>query len=327
MNVNETKQKLITLIAEHQFANPGKKLRIGDLSDQAQISRQAFNRYYNDLKPYAQGLKPIGELLAGADQAETSELLTRSHTTLLDLTQQLALQKKQFELEKEKILTSHITTLMNDDLTLFSANEIQQTLARQTLHNENLLKDISNLKLELLKTQQKSLMAQPSRPSPSSNKIIIDTDLSDIFSEYHKNGDHDVFEDRKEQALDNVLTKINKLCRTSDSVVVIFTERYISSFQAFADEYIAKSDTQHIIIRLPIYTRAELKVFISKLSNTSSIKIHTPYCESQGVVKAQRAFHFRNVPDFEAKAADQAHTVTMDPAIDEICIFKIRQGD
>ncbi|MEF9673887.1 hypothetical protein QNM99_24045 [Pseudomonas sp. PCH446] len=170
MNVNETKQKLITLIAEHQFANPGKKLRIGDLSDQAGISRQAFNRYYDDLKPYAQGLKSIGELLAGANQAETSKLLKQSHTTLLGLTQQLALQKKQFELEKEKILTSHITTLMNDDLTLFSANEIQQTLARQTLHNENLLKDISNLKLELLKTQQKSLMAQPSRPRPPRTK-------------------------------------------------------------------------------------------------------------------------------------------------------------
>ncbi|MCK8664846.1 hypothetical protein M1M11_08105 [Pseudomonas azerbaijanoccidens] len=327
MNVNETRQKLITLIAEHQFANPGKKLQIGSLSAQAGISRQAFNRYYKDLKPYAQGLKPIGELLAGADQAETSELLNQSHTTLLDLTKQLSLQKRQFELEKEEILNSHITTLMNDDLTLFSANEIQQTLARQTLHNENLLKEISNLKLELIKTQQKSLVAQPSRSASSSSKIIIDTDLSEIFSEYHKNGDYDAFEDRKEQMLEVVLTKVNKLCRTSNSDVVIFTERYISSFQAFADKYVAKTDTQQIIIRLPIYTRAELKAFIGKLSSPATVKIYTPYCESQGVIKAQRAFHFRSVPDFEAKAADQAHTVTMDPAIEEVCTFKIRQGD
>lgn len=326
MNQNETWQLLIKLIAEYQFANPGKKLKVGALSTQAGISRQAFHRYYGDLKPYASGLKPVAQLLAGSDSTETSQLLSQSHETLLDLTKKLALQEKQLANEKEKIKISYITSLMNDDITRFNTDELRQTLERTTIHNENLSRQVENLKIDLIKAQQKSLINPTTIPISNSNKTIINPDLYKAFDSYTKTGDEEKFELERQNELDIALTQVNKLCLSGDTVVVIFAERYISSFESFADAYIPRSNQNHVILRLPIFNRVLLQAFIKKI-RSAIIKIHIPYCENDSIKNAQRAFKFRGIPKDEFKAADAAHAIPFWADIDELCTFRIRQGE
>lgn len=57
-----TRSKIINAIIEEKVKNPSVKLKIQDICSIAGISRQSFNRYYSDLKPYINGEKPISEL-------------------------------------------------------------------------------------------------------------------------------------------------------------------------------------------------------------------------------------------------------------------------
>ncbi|WP_122518605.1 hypothetical protein [Pseudomonas viridiflava] len=325
-NENETRQRLIRLIADHQFAHPGKKLQIGVLSEQCGISRQAFNRYHDDLKPYASGLKPIAELLSGADNAETSELLNQSHSTLLELNKKLAMQEKHFEAEKEKIVAAYVTSLMNDDITKFNTNELRQTLERTVIHSEKLSRQVDNLKIELIKEQQKALTAQAPKPSAPPNKTIIDPDLSRVFDAYSRTGDDDKFETDKQAALDLALEQVNRMCMTADTVVVVFAERYLSSFQRFADSYSPHSSKAHVILRLPVFNRTFFTAIIKKIK-ASSIHVFVPVCDNQGIRKAQRAFSFRSIPEDEIKSADAAHAISTGSKIESVCTFQIKQGD
>ncbi len=326
MTQNETKQRLIKLIAEHQFSQPGGKLAIGLLSKQAGITRQSFHRYYDDLKPYARGLKPIAELLGATADDETSELLQQSHTTLLDLNKKLALQERQFEAEKAKILASYVTSLMNDDITKFNTDELRQTFERTIIHNEKLSREVENLKIEIIKEKQKTLISGEPKNLAVGDKVIINPDFSKAFESYSKTDDEDKYDSDKQNELDSALMKIIRLCQTTDATVVIFAERYLSNFEKFANTYQPSSSQLHIILRLPIFNRALFPAFLKKIA-AFKILVYIPFCDNQSIRNAQRAFHFRQIPTDELKAADSAHAIAVGGNIDMVCTFRVRQGD
>lgn len=328
-SLNETRQRLIRLIAEHQLTKPGKKLQIGVLSEKCGISRQAFNRYYDDLKPYASGLRPVAELLVGVDDSDATELLNRSHSTVVELNKQLEVQKRQFEAEAAKIKMTYITSLMNGDLTAFNSNEIRQTLERTLIHSEQLTRQIDNLKLDLIKEQHRARTAPTVHVPGSVKKTIIDPDLSRVFDEYIKTGDEDRFDADKQREVDVALSQVERLCRAAATVVVIYAERYLSNFQKFAESYMPSpsklQDMPHVILRLPTFNRGLLATDVSKFK-AESVQVFVPDCIDLAIRKSQR-FRFRNVPSDELQAADKAHSIPLSDAIHSVCTFIVNEGD
>lgn len=326
MNQNATRAKLVHIISEHHFSLPGRKLGIAELSDQAGITRQAFNRYYADLKDYAWGKKPITDLL-DESAPKATDLLAQSHVKLIQLNDQVESQQTQFEKEKEKLRNGLITSLMNDDIVRFDANEIRQSMQKQLLHNEQLVRQISELKLEAIKADQAKASASQPTAVQSVNKVALEPNLLGAFAALHKNEDIDAYEIQKSKALDEVRDKVNSLARTSDSTVILFIERYLSSFQKFVDDFRLAGTSQAIIVRLPIASRPELKLWISKIIKPTPVHVYFPVCDAAATVKAQRAFHFRSIPEPELYAADQFPPIAIDPSMDALCVFRVKQGD
>lgn len=326
MNQNATRAKLVQIISEHHISLPGKKLGIADLSDRVGITRQAFHRYYGDLKDYAWGNKPITDLLSESALGVT-DLLAQSHTKLVELNNQVESQQAIFNKEKEKLRYSLITSLMNDDLFRFNASEIRQSMQKQVLHNEQLVRQLAEMKLEVIQADQQKKQDGQRAAQPRQNNIALEANLLDAFAALHKNEDIDTYEIKKHKALNELLDKVNGLARATESTVIIFIERYLSSFQKFVDNFPPSNQNQAIIVRLPISSKIELKAWMAKIIKPIPIKVYFPMCDAVATVKAQRAFHFRNIPDFELDIADKFQIFNMDPAIDELCIFRIKQGD
>ncbi|MDU0701899.1 hypothetical protein Q8W87_17515 [Pseudomonas aeruginosa] len=329
MEINETRRKLIDIIAEHHATSPGIKLQIGELSTRAGISRQAFNRYYGDLKDYTLGVKPIGDLIDGATDERTKELLNQTQTSLRDLQQRMDSLAAEHERHLKKALDRYITSLMLDDVTAHSANDIRMTLEKQALHNLDLKRQLTNMELELARAKQSGIQST-SQPRSSTNlgdKIKIDIDLSKAIKEFEINKSEDDFEDKKEAALESALKKVSKIATDRKVKIILFAERYISRFELFFENFICQDDSLHLIVRTPIFFRSEFKIFINKLPLGHEISVYVPHLESTTDKKAQRAFYFGMIPAFELESADGADPIGLSVGIDKAVQFKVKRGD
>lgn len=330
MTTNATEQKLIRIIAEHQIDTGGKKLLIGDVSTEAGITRQAFNRYYKHLTPYVTGKKPIEEIMVDSGTIQATDLLAKSQRRIRKLQVQIDHLKASHEKELRDIKNSYITSLMNNDITLFESDELRVLLEKQSLNNEKLLKRIQELQIELTKEKAWSVTAE-NRTTENNEALadvaVVDLDLDPVFDNYADTLDLDIFEDAKDAAIEKSLKRINKLSEADDSNLVIFMDRYISSFKHFVAGYRCSGAGTYIIARLPIFTRTELKMFMRKLSHKRPASIHIPFCDSKSVVQAQRGFLFRKVPVPELEQADRAYTPSISDGFEQVVIFSVKQGD
>lgn len=329
MSINSTEQKLIKIIAEHFLKEDGGRLTISSVSEKAGISRQSFNSYYKHLKPYVQGNLPISELIQKDDE-NYSGLLASSQKKISRLQKQLKQieDKHKKDLEKEK--RKYITSLMNDDILLKEASEIQLTLEKQALHNEQLLsqKKIAEQELLLLKARNYDLNTIDRKSSNDLGElIVVNPDFTVVFSNYKKTKDIDLFEDEKDAVLEKTIKKISKFCQTESAEVIIYIERYISDFNKFAKNYRVNGYATHILVRLPVFTRTELRIFVSKINPARPVTVYFPYCGSESIIKAQHAFHHRNVPDVEITEADKLATPSIKDGYEKLVIFRIQQGD
>ncbi|MGZ4996682.1 MAG: hypothetical protein ACXV8J_02470 [Methylobacter sp.] len=330
MSTKETEQRLIRIIAEHQIRSDAKKLLISNIAAEAGISRQSFNRYYSHLKPYVTRKKPIEELLADSETESATELLLKSQQRIRQLQDHIKGLKASHEKELRDLENSYITSLMNNDIALFDTDEVRVLLEKQSLHNEKLLNRIQELQSELMKEKAKTVISKTTiaeNRGAMADVIVIDVDLNLIIDNYADTKDLDVFEDEKEVAIEKALKRINKLCESEESRLVIFVDRYISRFSSFVDTYRCRNNGIHIIIRLPIFTRTELKIFLGKLTHNRPTSIYIPYCDSKAVIKAQRNFLFRNIPSSELTQADMAFTPLISEGFEEVSWFRIKQGD
>lgn len=321
-----TRSKIINAIIEEKLKNPSVKLKIQDICSITGISRQSFNRYYSDLKPYINGEKLISELIKDEDKTSYNQLLSSYQSKIIELQNHLNKIEENHRKEIVKIKDSLTTSLMNNDLTLYDADAIRLQLQKQSLHNEKLLHKISFLQTELSKQQIRQTSEYVTLPL-SAKYEILDENLELVCKNYANNHNIDTFEDEKETAINCMIKKLNKISVNRKVIIIIFMERYICNFKKFVQHYVFNSDNLHIFIRLPIHSRSELKLILNKLENQPEIKIYIPHSPSDAITKIQRQFFFKNIPTSELQAADKAFIPSVQDGFDTVYLYRINQGD
>jgi len=330
MSREATRQKIIKIIAEHQFGDSGEKLRIANVAEKAGISRQAFNRTYDDLTPYVKGEKPISELMDGVENQSSHRFLTQGQSQIQDLRKQLAELEQKHKKAMDHAIKSHITSLMNNDLTLLDAGEVRSTLQKQSLHTQALVHQVNSLELQLTREKAKALnpnvQGQDGIPQ---NKLILKYGFDTIFSKIKSDDDKssDLVEDAKEEATSRLLKKLNSLTKEKRPRLIIFAERYASQFETFAKNYYCENEHQHIIVQAPIFSNTDMNIFLRKLEIDYVVSIYIPYCPTPAVLKAQQNFYFRDIPAFELACAEKATTISMSDKLEKLVNFKVKQGD
>ncbi|WP_111860224.1 hypothetical protein [Acinetobacter sp. CFCC 10889] len=290
-----TRSKIINAIIEEKVKNPSIKLKIQDICSIVEISRQAFNRYYSDLKPYISSEKPISELIKGEDEISYNRLLSSYQSRIIELQNKLNEIKENNRKEIANIENSLTTSMMNNDLTLYDVDSIRLQLQKQSLHNEKLLDKINFLQTELSK-QQIRKVSESVTTSFSTKHDVLDENFELIFKNYTDNHDIDAFEEEKESAINRMITKLNKFSINREVIIIIFMERYLCSFNKFVQRYVFDSDTFHLFVKLPVHSRSELKLILKKLNNQPTIQIYIPHSESETIIKTQRQFFFQKYP-------------------------------
>lgn len=330
MEMNATRRKLMDLIIAHHSSYPGKALTVNKLSEMAGISRQAFNRYYADLKDYAAGKKALADLMGDTSSSQTKELINQYHSSLVELQQKLDQSDSDHEKEMKKTLDSYISSLMMNDLTIHGANDLRVTAEKRALHNAELIKQINQLEIELTRAKQAvgTGAANGTRPEQYiGEKIKVDVDLSKAIKAYEASKNEDDFEDKKDLAISAALNSVKKLASDKNCHIVLFAERYLTRFSIFFENFTCPDELPHIIVRLPIFDRTEVTAFIDKLPPTRSLSIYIPYLKSKSETKARRSFFFNNVPEMETRNADDADPLTMNLDVTRIVHYRATQGD
>ncbi|MBH8612072.1 hypothetical protein I4N56_014915 [Pseudomonas mohnii] len=322
---NERRKLIIDLIIEHYISGTSKKLKLKDLSKRAGISRQALDRYYDDLKPFINGSRSISELTDSHDkkvEIQTQSAINKTESHYKDL---IARNQARHEAELKEGINRHVTTLMNNDLSLLYSHTISNSLERQTLLNNEYRNTISELELKLAL----AIDQQPTRANvaPPKNNLTFNVGIEEICAKLGKTPDIDVFEDAKDEQILKTRKKLTTFANVPNVRAVIFAERYISRFNKFAEEYITRPNETALIVRLPLFTRTEFLNFTKHLPRTFKITVCVPHCISDIEKKAQREFMIRNIPGDELKAADKADAPNISWGFDEVINFKISQGD
>lgn len=331
MSSEDTRKKLIEIIKHHQLENGLIKLQIGKLSELAGITRQAFNRYYGDLKDYATGQESIGKLLID-DKASLGQLLESNIFRAAQLEQQLADATSKHKYEIDKAIRNHVTALMSNDLMIYESQQIRSTLTAQGNHNVSLIDKINQLQVENTKLVADSASMTDILESSRSSKTIknfipIELDMKRATKKYAATSDFNAYEDAKDSEINKSIEFIKCLPDPQSTEIVLFQERYISDFKKFCDKMHPQHGLTMIVMQLPLYSREEIQIVLKALQAVTSVSIYIPHCDSEAVVSAQRKFSQRNVPPEELKDADTAKTPLIDWGFDSVHVIRIKQGD
>jgi hypothetical protein len=317
-----TKDRLIKGIYDFQLKCE-EKITIQKLCQTVGISRQAFNRYYPELKPFVNGKKPIGEL-EQLKPSDINNLLLKTQERLSFLQNELDAHVLKSKVEKEEIKKSYITSLMLSDLVVADVNELQDRIQKQALHKNILINEIQKLKIELAETKAKQI---EDKNQKNLNKVVIDFPADDVYQRYFLNKNTDELEDFKEQAFSKIIKKINQINNIKNAAVILYLERYLSSFEKFSESFSCERLDLAVIVRAPIFSRTEINLFIKKLTNLQKIIVCYPYSTNEITSKAQRHFMFRNIPEIELNAADNLPQPLIQDGYDQVIVFQVKQGD
>lgn len=319
------RQVIKNIIVSHFLSGTPKKLKLVDVAERAGITRQALDRYYGDLKPYIAGKKDVTDLVDGTQAKARVE--TQATINAVDAKWKAKIEQAQVDQDKEinKAISSHITTLMNGDITIFESNQLRKSLEKQTLHAAELKKRVDLLELKLANSLGQTA---PSGAPAKQDKIAYDVDIEQLCIHYQRTRSLDAFEDAKAMELRNIREKFARFAAMPDVHVVLFADRYICRFNQFAADYTAADETS-LIIRLPLFTRVEISNFIKHIPAHFKKSLYVPYLAPEVERKAQRVFNFKQnpLPPEEVMAADGADTPNMAWGFDQIVTFKIRLGD
>lgn len=326
MSSEITRTNLINVIATEITNDFNAKLKIQDICEAVGISRQAFNRYYADLKPYIKREKPISELVTNHSDISSKQLLCEYQSQIEELQAQLAEKINSHEEELIRVKNNMTTSLMNNDLAIYDADTVRRQLQSQSLHADKLKDKINSLEMEL-SNKFINDNTKPSKALLNKNYQVIDVGFESIFKSFENNKDLDVFEDQKEVVIDNLISETNKFLEKDEATVVLFMDRYLCSFNKFVERYAFNSEQLHLFVRLPVHSRSELKLILNKLSTKIAVQIFIPYSDSDAVTKSQRNFYFRNVPETELQAADKSFLPSIKDGFESVCQYKVRQGD
>jgi hypothetical protein len=321
---NTTEVDLIEIIANHQLENGCKKISVTNLANSAQISRTAFYKYYDHLKDYANGDLSVFHLLPTSLQ---EKYLLKCIEYNQQLKETIAKKEKNASIEKECLEEKFITTLMNSDISVLNATEVNADREKQAIHNSRLVQKNQKLEDEISTLKITETRSTEEGESYDNEIVVVPINLSSALKKFKLKGDYDLYEDSKSDAIESLIKKVNKLNDIQSNRVVIFIERYLSGFDKFCNQYINNSSETVIIIQLPVFTKLELLNFVSKLSNYMSIDLFFPFSDSDVITKAQRTFLFKGIPKEELSAADRSSTPNTSYRLDRIVIHKVQQGE
>ncbi len=238
MSSQDTRNKLIDIIKRHQLENGLTKLQISKLAELAGITRQAFNRYYGDLKIYATGEESIGKLLID-DKASLSQLLESKEQRVSQLEQALIEAHESHKDELNKAIRNHTTSLMKNDLMIYESAQLQSTLAAQRDHTASLIERINELQITNTKLVAESISATTARDTSRSYKTVknfisVALDMKKAIKQYSASCDFDAYEDSKDSEINKSIELIQPILHRNKAEVILFQERYISDFNKFA---------------------------------------------------------------------------------------------
>ncbi|MDV3055456.1 hypothetical protein [Pseudomonas paracarnis] len=323
---SDRRQVIKDIIVSHYTSGATRKLKLVDVAERAGITRQALDRYYSEFKPYIAGKKDVTDLVDGT--AAKAKVETQATINATDAKWKARLDQVLVERDKEiaRAINSHISTLMNDDIAMFESNQLRKSLEKQTLHAVELMKKNSILELKLAAASQREA---PLQSASSQNKIIYDVDIEQLCIHYQRTKSLDDFEDAKEAELMAIREKFARFTSMPDVHVVLFADRYISRFRNFASQYAALPGETCLIIRLPLFSRAEINNFIKHIPAAFKKSLHVPYMLLDTERKAQRVFIYQRnaLPEQEIRAADNADAPSMTWGLDELVFFKVPAGD
>ena len=317
---NPTRQKLIEIIVDTYFSRGG-TLQVGKVAEEAGITRQAFHRYYGDLLGYIKGEKDVNALLPKSAPNSVSGLLQVTQERASQLEKTLAEIEKRHKAELSAALDRHITSLMNNDITLFETDSVRVTLDKQTTYIGHLKSQLDQAKAELTKAKlnatNQRLIATPG------SRIVYEPYLKPAFTAYKKGGDYKAYLGEKNKEITKIIDKVNQHENPSTQLV-IFVDRFISNFEDFLKQLPASPTTQ-IVIRLPVFSSMEIKNHLRKVRNTS-IFIYVPECPSVAETAAQRKFRASSLPPEELVAAEKADHIYLFKGVAQVVHFSATNG-
>lgn len=319
MNGSETRKRLISAIAQLQMSRGTLKVSLTEASNIAGISRQAFNRYYGDLKPYTTGEKSIGELLGNSLEAEANRYTQFSHDRILELENKIRSMESQHQKELDAVTSNYTTTLMNQDILSAGADEIRTTLDQQQQLLVEYKQKISKLNMELasITAANKKVLNHNNNES----QISFSPNLTPALKSYSKNPGKEGFElflIEKENQIKSIIPMLAKYVDDTRFEFIIFIEQYISDFNLFVEQYSAPRKAVPIFIRLPLFSNTQIISFRRKLGSKCKISAFIPECRLLSERAAKRAFHFRNIPELEILSADELSPLKIQDGFNEI---------
>ncbi|ORL48574.1 hypothetical protein [Pseudomonas putida] len=317
-----TRQRLIDVIIDTHF-NRGGPLQVSSVAEEAGISRQALHRYYGDLISYIKGDKDVSALLPKSASNSISGFLIATQERASELEQRLAVVEKAHRAELKAVLGRHITSLMNNDITLFETDSVRVTLDKQTTLISHLTAKLDQTKAELTKAKlnatNQRLVGTPGA------RIVYEPNLKPAFAAFKKDGDYKTYLNEKNKEISKVIERVNQH-ETPSTPLIIFVDRLISDFEDFLGQLPAPRATE-IVIRLPVFTAMEIKSYLRKIEKTS-ISLHVPECPSPAETAAQRAFRASRSPAEELSAAGKADYIFLFKGVERVVYFNvINQAD
>lgn len=310
----ETRQRLIDQIIQAYYSNDRERLRVGRIAELAGITRQALHRYHEDLLPYIKGDKNIADLLPKTEQTSVNALLEAAQQRVQALESELLGIKIRHEKELEERITSYITSLMKNDITLFDTDEITTSFQKQTALLTDYTEQITELKAKLAKATLSC--ANPASDQLRGNRTVLEPKLHKALAAYKNDKDYDKYLNSKDKELEKIISKINSFTSTNTKLTV-FLDHYICDFSQYTDS-LPPPTQDEIIVRAPIHTTFELKSFFKKVTMPGFKVIYIPEYLSLSESVAQRKFRASSIPEEELALASKAEKVHIFKGVNEV---------
>lgn len=319
--MNKTEVGLIKIIAKMTLESDGKKLLQKDVLERAGMSRANFNSRYNHLNDYITGRRDIFALAHAISDGQSTymeEITAKYKEKCKELNSLYA----EFDRKLENQINHHITSLMMNDKVLHDSSDIRKELESQAIQNNSLTEKLKEKELEI--TKLKVFALKNSKESDSFNHSIqtLEPELNSVFRNALLNNDIDVFEDEKESAIQLMSNKAKRFLNVEDRRVVLFIDRYLCRFERFLSFHFQPS-ADSLVIRLPLFTRTEISMFVKGLAIANPIDIYVPICESVATTTALRRFYNNHVPPEELNWADKLYIPSFQDGYDSITVFRV----
>lgn len=318
----ETRQRIIDLIIQGYYSGGIESLKVGKIADAANITRQALHRYHGDLIDYIKGIKDVAELLPKTEKEAVDQLLIDARHRVLELEKALCTQVASHERKLSSTVESYITSLMQNDITLYETDEITLAFEKQSSLIENYTHQINELKVQLAKVK---LNDTNQKLAPhKAQRLVIEPNLMPALLAYKRDENYDNYLDLKDNEIAKIISKTNAF-KSKHTRLVIFLERLICDFSSFVDS-LPPSLSDEIVIRLPLYSNIEIKSFISSITLPGAKIIYVPECLSISESSAQRKFRSINVPKQEVTHASKAEHVYVFKGIEQVIHYVVSPG-